>query len=86
MKRYQVYLNSESVEILDRFEEETSISRSALIREAIDRLSENLEKALITQGFESKRRVKLKALVGAVRLGKAPTQFARMPDRKYLGR
>lgn len=42
MKRYQVYLNPHSVSILDDFERYANIPRSKLIREAIDRLAQNL--------------------------------------------
>ena len=44
MKRYQVYLNSKSVSVLDDFEKETNISRSAIIRMAINTLAQNLIK------------------------------------------
>ena len=44
MQRYQVYLNSSSVDILDDFEKETNITRSAIIRMAINSLAQNLAK------------------------------------------
>lgn len=37
MKRYQVYLNPHSVSMLDGFEEISSLSRSKIIRDLIDR-------------------------------------------------
>ena len=44
MKRYQVYLNSQSVKIIDDFEGDTNIPRSAMIRMAINSLAQNLVK------------------------------------------
>ena len=44
MKRYQVYLNSHSVSILDDFEGISNISRSKLIRRVVDNVAEELIK------------------------------------------
>jgi len=47
MKRYQVYLNPQSVGIIDLFQKETDISRSKIIRFTVDALAENLAKLLV---------------------------------------
>lgn len=46
MKRYQVYLNQQSVRTLDIFEKEIKLSRSGIIRLAVDALAKNLILAL----------------------------------------
>lgn len=55
MNRYQVYLNPQSVNILDDFESMTNISRSQLIRETIDRLALQLSGFLSVQRQKSKK-------------------------------
>ena len=42
MNRYQVYLNPQSVAILDSFESLSDFSRSKMIRQAVDSLAEKL--------------------------------------------
>ncbi len=42
MKRYQVYLNPNSVAVLDNFEGISNISRSSVIRQIIDKISDQL--------------------------------------------
>lgn len=42
MKRYQIYLNPNSVSFLDDFEDLTEISRSAVIRMTVNSLVQNL--------------------------------------------
>ncbi len=42
MKRYQVYLNSNSVDVIDDLEDETNIKRSIIIRMAVDTLAKNI--------------------------------------------
>ena len=50
MKRYQVYLNQNSVNVLDDFGEKTNLDRSVMIRMAIKTLAENLSKLKMKQG------------------------------------
>lgn len=63
MKRYQVYLNSKSVDIIDDFEKETKIPRSAVIRMAINSLAQNLIK--ISPSF-SERKGDLDEIIGII--------------------
>jgi len=46
MKRYQVYLNPQSVKVIDAVEREIKLSRSGIIRLAVDALARNLITAL----------------------------------------
>ena len=72
MKRYQVYLNPHSVSILDDFEKYTNISRSKLIREAIDRLAQNLSRVFAAKNEFPQDKLILDSLVGFI--GKGPKQ------------
>lgn len=85
MKRYQVYLNSNSVSVLDEFEKYTSISRSKLIREAIDRLAHNLAKSFADKNIEPQERLILDSLIGKISVkGQKQTNYAAKDDRVYL--
>lgn len=85
MKRYQVYLNSDAVAVLDEFEQVTKLSRSKLIREAIDQLSNNLRLLLNQQQVSRRNPSALASLIGLVQsaAGKS-TDLARHSDRHYL--
>lgn len=84
MKRYQVYLNPNSVSILDELEKFTSISRSKLIREAVDRLAQNLSKVLVHKGITSDKKMLFDSLIGAINTKSKQTNFALKDDRLYL--
>ena len=85
MKRYQVYLNPNSVSVLDEFENSTSISRSKLIRESIDRLAQNLSRVLAKQNVAPSQKLVLDSLIGAINIkGAKQTNFALKDDRVYL--
>jgi len=84
MRRYQVYLNQNSVAVLDDFEQVAGLSRSKLIREAIDRLAEQLLSVVSIKTISQKRYV-LDNLAGFVDLKTAQkTNFAQKVDEIYL--
>lgn len=84
MKRYQVYLNPESVEVLDGVEKETRISRSKIIREAVERLAENINATLAERKRKSKKFL-LDDLAGFIDLKTdKETNFAQSVDDIYL--
>jgi len=85
MKRYQVYLNQNSVSILDEFEKYANISRSKLIREAIDRLAQNLSRIFVAKNIAPGNRLVFDSLIGAINLkGKKETNYALKKDADYL--
>lgn len=85
MKRYQVYLNSNSVSILDDFAKPISLSRSKLIQMAIDSVTNNLAKVFIGVKTQPKDTYILDSLVGSIKIkGKKKTNFAENIDEIYL--
>ena len=85
MKRYQVYLNPHSVSILDDFENYTNISRSKLIREAIDRLAQNLTRVLVAKNELPQEKLILDSLIGFINIkGQKQTNYALRDDSVYL--
>ena len=85
MKRYQVYLNPGSVSVLDEFEKYTSIPRSRLIREAIDRLAQNLSKIFVEQDIAPNKELFLDSLIGVININTLKeTNYASEKDQKYL--
>jgi hypothetical protein len=85
MQRYQVYLNKDAISILDDFQKYANISRSKLIREAIDRLAENLTKIFTARNIATKKILILDKLVGLINLKKEKeTNFALKDDNSYL--
>lgn len=85
MKRYQVYLNSSSVSVLDEFEKYSDISRSKLIREAIDRLAQNLSKVFVDKDIAPNTKMILDSLVGTINIRNVTqTNYASKDDRAYL--
>ena len=82
MKRYQVYLNPQSVETIDSFQEEINIERSAILRMVIDTLAANL--GLLMHGRKSVKGP-LDDLVGMIKpKTKKRTNFAQKVDEIYL--
>lgn len=67
MKRYQVYLNQNSVSILDDFEGISEISRSKLIRRIVDNVAEELIK-IFAEKRSHKKEYLLDKLAGFVDL------------------
>lgn len=85
MKRYQVYLNAQSVSVLDEFEKYTSISRSKLIREAIDRLAQNLSKVFIDKEVAPDKSMLLDSLIGVITSkNEKQTNFVLKDEHTYL--
>ena len=84
MKRYQVYLNPHSVSILDDFEKYANISRSKLIREAIDRLAQNLSRVFVAKNELPQEKLILDSLVGFIKGGQKQTNYALKVDKVYL--
>lgn len=85
MKRYQVYLNPKSVSILDEFEKYSSISRSKLIREAIDRLAQNLSKVFVDKEVVANKKMVLDSLIGIITdQNLKETNYAVNDDSIYL--
>ena len=85
MKRYQVYLDPHSVSILDDFEKYANISRSKLIREAIDRLAQNLSRVFVEKDEAPKETITLDSLVGFINVkGQKQTNYALRDDSVYL--
>lgn len=84
MKRYQVYLNQNSVSVLDDFEKISNISRSKVIRQAIDRLAEQLVRAVDDRRSQKKEYI-LDSLNGFVDLKtNKKTNFAQEVDEIYF--
>lgn len=84
MQRYQVYLNPHSVSILDDFEKYANISRSKLIREAIDRLAQNLSRVFVAKNQLPQKKLILDSLVGFIKGGQKQTNYALKDDKVYL--
>ncbi len=84
MKRYQVYLNPHSVSVLDDFEKYANISRSKLIREAIDRLAQNLSRVFVAKNQVPQEKLILDSLVGFIKDGQKQTNYALKDDKVYL--
>ncbi len=85
MKRYQVYLDPSSVSVLDEFEKYSSIPRSKLIRESIDRLAQNLSKIFAEKDIVPDKELFLDSLVGLITTNSLKeTNFASEKDQKYL--
>lgn len=84
MKRYQVYLNQGSVAVLDDFEKISNISRSKIIRQAIDRMAEQLVRVVEAKRQDKKEYI-LDSLAGFVDLKTdKKTNFAQNVDEIYL--
>lgn len=86
MRRYQLYLNQHSVSVVDDFGKEIDISRSQLIRMAIEQVAYNLRKVFVATKTPPKNKYILDSLVGAIKIkGSKKTNFAQNIDEIYLG-
>ena len=84
MKRYQVYLNQNSVSILDDFEKISNVSRSKVIRQVTDRLAEQLIRVIDDRRLQKKEYI-MDSLEGFVDLkAKKKTNFAQEVDEIYF--
>lgn len=83
MKRYQVYLNPQSVEVIDNFAAKTDLGRAKIIRDAIDRLAANMSKVLVQKKVVLEG--PLDELVGIIKMkGRKKTNIAENIDEIYL--
>lgn len=71
MQRYQVYLNPNSVEVLDELAKLTNFSRSQIIRDVIDKMAQKYEKILETN---KKKRLKNNPLLKMAGFAKGPSK------------
>lgn len=84
MRRYQVYLNPNSVAVLDDFEKISGVSRSKIIREAIDRLAQQLLSIVLVKTETGQKRYLLDELAGFIDLKTSKkTNFAGKVDEIY---
>lgn len=84
MKRYQVYLNPNSVAVLDNFEGISNISRSSVIRQIIDKVSDQLIRVAMPRKSTKKYSV-LEQMAGFVDLKtNKKTNFAQNVDEIYF--
>lgn len=84
MTRYQIYLDSASVSIIDETQEFTGISRSKIIRDLVDRYAHNMLKIFSVTHTPKLKESMLEGLVGIVDSGKKTTNYAMDSDIKYL--
>jgi hypothetical protein len=66
MKRYQVYLNPQTITVLEEVEKHTGLSRSSMIRSAVDTLADNLAKVLTDKQISLKEYAHLDSLIGVL--------------------
>jgi len=81
MKRYQIYLNPQSVKTIDTFQKEAKLSRSRVISLAVDALAQNLRHALPSENASSGP---LDPLIGLISSGKKQTNIAQTVDDIYF--
>ncbi|MBI2036475.1 hypothetical protein HYT17_02505 [Candidatus Microgenomates bacterium] len=85
MKRYQVYLNPNSVAILDELGESIDVSRSKLIQSVIDGIAYNAAKIFSAMKIQPKKTSILDSLAGSIKVkGNGKTNFAQNIDEIYL--
>jgi hypothetical protein len=80
-----MYLDPSSIAVIDEFEQYSKISRSKIIREAIDRMAFNLGKILVKTEKLPRKKFALDDLVGIVDIkDKNTTNYAQKEDIYYL--
>jgi len=85
IKRYQVYLNSNSIAIIDDFEKAIGISRSKILRKAIDQIAQTFSQLLPVAKDKPYETPILDSLMGSIRLKtKEKKQYSIEDDMKYL--
>jgi len=83
MKRYQLYLNPQSVSVIDEATGYIDISRSAIIRMVVDNLAENLTK-LFAKKEKPKEYPCLDSLIGTIKIkGKKQVNYSQRDDSLY---
>ena len=85
MKRYQVYLNQHSVNILDELAEISDFNRSQIMREAIDAITMRFTNILAALKPPSKQDYRwLDDMVGAIKIkGKKEVHISENIDEIY---
>lgn len=79
-----MYLNPQSVGVIDLFQKETDISRSQIIRSTIDMLAYNLSKLLVLKKGVSGDGP-LDELIGVIKTDKkSMVDFSEREDKVYL--
>ncbi len=81
MQRCQLYLNPQSLQIIDQYAKKFSVKRSKLIRKTIDQLSLVLAKKLTKSSIKSTPY--LDKLIGQINFNQV-TNLALKSDRDYL--
>ncbi len=85
MNRYQLYLDHQSVSVLDEIAGQTDISRSKLIQRAVYRLAQEVTKVFIATKTQPTKRPIFDSLIGFINIpGKKSTDYARHVDDAYL--
>ena len=84
MTRYQLYLNSGSVAVVDEVEDYTGISRSQIIRDLVDRYAQNMLKIFSLAKVPATKKSSLLSFIGLIDLGKKKTNYAMKDDMEYL--
>ncbi len=85
MKRYQLYLNPQSVSVLDDIGDTVDISRSKIIQMVLDGIASNFAKIFRVTQTPPKKTYILDSLVGFVKIkGNKKTNFAQNIDEIYL--
>lgn len=85
IKRYQVYLNSNSIAIIDDFEKAVGISRSKILRKAIDQIAQAFSQLLPVEKNKPYETPILDGLIGSIKLKTRGKKFYSMEDdMKYL--
>lgn len=84
MTRYQIYLDSGSVAVIDETQEFTGISRSKIIRDLVDRYAHNMLKIFSVTHTPKLKTSSLENLIGIIDSGKKTTNYAMDSDIKYL--
>ncbi len=82
MNRYQIYLNPNSVNTLDRLSKLTDLSRSQIIRDIIDKMAREYEKLIAAA---EKRRIKNNPLLKMAGMAKGGSKnISKNIDEIYL--
>jgi len=85
MKRYQLYLNPQSISVLDDIGNTVDISRSKIIQLVIDGIAGNFAKIFRATQTPPKKTYVLDSLVGFIKIkGNKKTNFAQNIDDIYL--
>jgi hypothetical protein len=82
MQRHQIYLNPHSVSIIDELSDQAKLSRSLILRMAIDKLAVELAKSLNKLGKNPPKKL-FDSYVGSLSYKKRD-DLSEMKDQDYL--